>query len=387
MPERVLMVDDEPMLIAAYRRTLGRQLLVDTAESAQEALELLGTRGPYAVVVSDFQMPRMDGVTFLSIVGQRWPNTTRIMLTGQADLEVAVQAVNEGHVFRFLTKPCQPVPLLRAVEAGIRQYQLVTAEHELLHSTLTGSIKVLADVLSIASPAAFGRASRACRLARQLVEESSGDESWAVGIAAMLSQLGCIGLPQETVEKVSRGQPLTSEEEAAYGAHPALGSELIGRIPRLEKVAEAIALQMARFDGKGAPAGQRCGAALPIGARILRVVLDYDALSCAGLSSQDALHELKRRGEGAHDPEIVARLAEVVGARDEEVFRWVTLDEMETGMVLADGLESDTGALLLAAGQEVTPAVKAVLRSFVRRGRIEGPFRVTLPSLSTGTPE
>jgi DNA-binding NtrC family response regulator len=124
---RILIVDDEDLILDALRRQLHSCFNVATATGAKEAINLIMSQGPYAVVVSDLRMPAMDGVTLLYLIRQIAPNTVRILLTGKADLEAATLAVNMGNVFRFLTKPCPTKTLLRALNAAVEQYEITTA--------------------------------------------------------------------------------------------------------------------------------------------------------------------------------------------------------------------------------------------------------------------
>lgn len=133
MDERILLVDDEPKLLAAYSRNLQGSFEVFTAHSAAEGLELLQKNAPFAVVVADYRMPEMDGIQFLSQAYLLAPDTIRIMLTGYADLQCAMDAVNEGNVFRFLTKPTSPQELGNLILEGIREYRLITIKREFSH--------------------------------------------------------------------------------------------------------------------------------------------------------------------------------------------------------------------------------------------------------------
>ena len=157
MNEKILFVDDDANLLAACERNFRRQFQIETAEGGEAGLQKIAERGPFAVVVSDRQMPRMDGIQFLSLVKERAPDTVRIMLTGNADLEGAIKVVNEGNIFRFLTKPCAHEILGKAVADGLTQFRLITAEKELLNKTLSGSIKLLTDILTMMEPRSFGR--------------------------------------------------------------------------------------------------------------------------------------------------------------------------------------------------------------------------------------
>ena len=122
--EKILLVDDEVNILDALKRQLHNQFHLLTASSGQEGLTVLRTLGPFAVVVSDCKMPGMDGIQFLSLVRKIAPSTIRMMLTGNDDLETAVQAVNQGEIFRFLTKPCPPETFKKVLEDGLKQYQI-----------------------------------------------------------------------------------------------------------------------------------------------------------------------------------------------------------------------------------------------------------------------
>jgi len=122
--ERILLVDDEPKILSALQRNLGNRFHLVLAAGAEEGLRAITGSGPYAVVVSDFKMPGMDGVEFLSRVKAVSPETIRIMLTGQASLDNAVAAVNQANIFRLLSKPCPPIVLSRAIDAALAQHRL-----------------------------------------------------------------------------------------------------------------------------------------------------------------------------------------------------------------------------------------------------------------------
>ena len=265
MSDKILFVDDDSNLLASFQRQLRNQFTVDISPDGQQGLESITHQGPYATIVSDFRMPGMDGVQFLSRAREVAPDSVRMLLTGYADVQTAIEAVNEGNIFRLLTKPCPPDTLTKALTAGIKQYQLVTAERELLEKTLSGSIKVLSEVLSLVNPEAFGRAARITRYVRQIASKMGLSEVWQFETAAMLSQIGCIILQEETLKKIYRGVELTKEEEQLFNMHPSIASDLIAKIPRMEKIAEIIAYQEKHFDGSGIPHGFSPGRANSLG--------------------------------------------------------------------------------------------------------------------------
>lgn len=134
MKERILCVDDESSALDGYQRILHRQFEVNTAVSGEQGLAILERRGPYSVVISDMRMPGMNGAEFLARVRQKAPETVRMLLTGYSDMKSAIDAVNRGHIFQFLTKPCEKDVLVAAINSGVAQYQVQMAEKELVRN-------------------------------------------------------------------------------------------------------------------------------------------------------------------------------------------------------------------------------------------------------------
>jgi DNA-binding NtrC family response regulator len=141
----------------------------------------------YALIISDMRMPVMSGSVFLREARRVAPDATRILLTGHADLDTAVSAVNDAQLFRFLTKPCTSEALMRACAAGVGQHRLRTAERVLLEQTLKGSVRALADVLALASPAAFGRSRRVSQIVERFVQTLELKDSWEIEVSALLA--------------------------------------------------------------------------------------------------------------------------------------------------------------------------------------------------------
>ena len=132
MAEKILLVDDDSNVLDGYRRSLNKEFLMETAEGGTQALAMAAEKGPYAVVISDMRMPEMDGIQLLSRIKAIAPDTIRVMLTGNADMDTAINAINEGSIFRFLNKPCSREIMARTITAALVQYRLVTAEKQLL---------------------------------------------------------------------------------------------------------------------------------------------------------------------------------------------------------------------------------------------------------------
>ncbi|MFH1810620.1 MAG: HD domain-containing phosphohydrolase [Pseudomonadota bacterium] len=364
----ILCVDDEPELLAGLGLHLRRHYTLSTATSGAQGLQLLTEQGPYAVVMSDMRMPGMNGAEFLAAVRQRAPETVRMLLTGHADMESAISAVNEGQIFRFLTKPCPPASVLAAFEAAHRQYQLVTAEKVLLEQTLHGSIQALSAVLALSNPVVFGRASRIKKSAAALVRALGLADAWQIEVAAMLSPLGTIILPAETLEKHLAGQPLTVDEQAMVERMPAVVEDLLAHIPRLEEVRAILAdLSLARA-GKL----EVCE-----GAAVLAIAADFDDLESRGQSAPRALDALQERAR-FYRPELLARFVQVQRAAQAGKVRQIEVSGLKVGQVLAQEVRSTGGVLLVARGFEITPGVVERLKNF-RGGSIAQPLHVIDP--------
>ncbi len=379
MSARILCVDDDANILDAYKRGLRKQFQIETALGGEQALGMLDPQSPYAVIVSDMRMPGMDGVQLLATMKKRAPESVRIMLTGNSDQQTAMEAVNEGSIFRFLTKPCPPDKLAKALTAGIEQYRLVTAEKELLGKTLRGSIKVLNDVLSLTNPTAFGYASRSRRLVGQLCKELNVERAWEVEVAAMLSQLGCVTIPPDTLEKIYHCRTLTPAESEIFESHPAAGRDLVVNIPRLEGVAQIIAYQQKRFDGTGPPVDSVAGTEIPLGARVLKVALDYNALKWTGLTEINVTVELRQRS-GWYDPDILKALETVIGFEETFEIQEVKLKDLTASMTLAEDVTTEDGVILVGKGQDVTSSVCQRLKNFARKRKISEPIRVLVRS-------
>lgn len=376
---RVLYVDDDANLLASIARHQRKHFDLVTVGSGAEALVLLQTEGPFAVVVSDLRMPGMDGIDLLQRMARISPDTTRIMLTGNADLEAAMRAVNDGHIFRFLTKPCAPDTLRSVIQSGEEMHRLVRAERELLEQTLRGAIDVLTEILGLVNPSAFGRASRVRKYASQLAEALGLRHRWQVEVAAMLSQIGCVTVPPKVVEKIGMGRSLDAAEQRMLRAHPEVGGRLLRGIPRLEEVSEMVRHQMLRFDGGGSREGIPTGAAIPIGARILKLALDLDDLVSRGHLKFEALDVLKGR-PGTYDPELIEVLSQLEDFDRVDVTKSIPVHDLREGMVVADDIRTPNGLLLVSAGQPVTIALIRRLTNWAdsSEGTLRDSIRVTV---------
>ncbi len=376
---RILLVDDDPNILASYKRYHGRYFALETAQGGAEGLKCMQEKGPYAVVVSDLRMPHMDGIQFLAEARTRAPDTVRIMLTGHADLNAAIQIVNEGYIFRFLTKPCPPEAFAQALRDGLEQYRLVVAERELLNNTLKGSIKVLVDIITMLRPEAMSRAIRIRKYAVRIAARVGIKHLWQMDVAALLSQIGCVMVAPEILKKRAEARVLTAEEQQAFVKHLEIGKALLANIPRLEQVAEGIAYQEKHFDGGGLPPDTRRGKDIPFIARVLKVLLDFDDAVSVGKGDREALEVLRAR-RGQYDPDVLAALhAELLEADAGYIVKEISASEVTTGMVLAEDLRTRTNLLLLPRRHEISEPLRVAIQNFALNRNLVEPIRILHP--------
>jgi CheY-like chemotaxis protein len=373
MAETILLVDDDSNILDGYRRTLRREFQIETAMGGEQALKLVAETGPYAVVVSDMRMPGMDGIQLLSRVKAQSPNTIRVMLTGNADMDTAVDAINEGNIFRFLNKPCSKEMMAKTLTAALVQYRLITAENQLLEETLSGSIQVLTEVLSLVNPAAFGRAERARRYIHHIVIAMKLGNPWQYEVAAMMSQLGCVTLAPETIEAVYSGEKLSANEQAQYDAHPSVAYGLLSKIPRLEPIAWMIEHQNRPFREIDDRADMR------LGAEILRLTLAYEQLIHKGRSRIEAAHLLASQNK-QFSPEFFDALVTLDPNAEEGEIQKCRIELLLPGMIIQEEVRTVERELLVSKGQQVTLPLILKLKNLRARHVIAAEVTVSLPT-------
>ncbi|HWW21723.1 MAG TPA: response regulator [Steroidobacteraceae bacterium] len=379
MAEAVLFVDDEPHLLDGIARSLRQHFSIHTATSGAAGLRLLQSAGPFAVVVSDMRMPEMDGVQFLSKVAALAPDTVRVILTGQADLAQTIAAVNEGHIFRFLNKPCTTQFLQGAVENAIAQHRLITAEKVLLEQTLTGAVNMLLEILSAILPSAHGRARRLQRYIVALARALALPVDWQWPLAASVSQVGCISIPKDILAKVEAEQPLSDDEQRLFDSHPRMAGKMLEAIPRLEGVAAIVTAQNMPLSQAETFARLSQLDARTAGRILLRAVIEYDRYVVEGHSAAAAAQAVRASAAGL-PAEVLETLPGMPIARREYILRSVRLIDLAPGMLLDEALVTLKGVCLVPAGHEVTPTLLQRLCGIDAGLQVREPFRVQVPT-------
>jgi len=412
----ILLVDDEPKVLRLEARIFaGSGYHILTATNGPEALALMESQ-PVSLIISDHKMPGMTGVELLSEARRRGYDCARILLTGYADVEATLAAINEGWVHRFLTKPFDDEQLLRTVEEVLERFGLMrenrrlseltarqneellklnadldrrvkerTAELEALYVRvkrgILGSVQMFSTMLENYNEALGGHAERVASLARDLaarlgLEEEQLEE---VEIAARLHDVGLVCLPEHIAKatELDLGR-LSEQDRVLFRHHPEYGQQIVGCHEQFTEIGQIIRAHHERYDGYGYP-DRLQGEAIPLGARIIALASQYDrvAVRVGEKNSWGDLRERRRqetiqylraqRGSGL-DPHLTQAFLEMLGERREQgrATVEVKLTDLRVGMILAAGISSGSGMLIIGPGTALQPFHLVRLESFNR---------------------
>jgi len=375
MNETILIVDDEPNIISGLVRELNSFQFsnVISAASGNEALGLLRSNPNVAVIVSDYRMPGLDGISFLLEAQEICPDATRMILTGVADLEMATNAINLGQIFRLLLKPCKTDDFINSINAAVRQYELVTGERELLQKTLKGSVKILTDLLSAINPDSFLQSTRISSLARSFANALGLPNAWELELAGALCRIGCVTIPPEVLDLWMQGKYLDPAQQRMIESVSKIGNHLLRNIPRLEKIAEGILYQSTPFQNETSSSNEPKGKDIPLIGRILKIVIDYDRFYLTNPNMKSVINRMQiQRNE--YDPDLLDLfINKVITDREngtskigkpESQLIEVNHSDVKNGMTIMANVFDNKGRLLIGAGTYVTDIIKLRLENY-----------------------
>ncbi len=348
-------------------------------EGGAEALEWIEQNGLPEVVITDQFMRGMDGLELLRLLRERHPDVVRVLLTGHADLELALSSVNEGQVFQIALKGWDRDRLVRTAEAALRHAELLRTEREVIQKTLAGAVSALGEALALANPVALGHTLRVARKVDALAERLSAPRPWEISMATQLSQLGTVHIPAGVLERALLERELKDWEVELYAGAPQRAVDILKDLPRLDGVRQIIRWQHARFDGRtrGAPKGD----AIPLGARILHVAVAADRLEMQGNSPEAAFSTMMQR-RGIYDPEILEVLRNVLEeARVPQGFvrKTVRMTKLVKGMVFAEDVYTEKGLLLTSKGTSASAGLIERIRGFALAHGIQEEVEMYVP--------
>ena len=361
MTTKILFVDDEAKLLSAIERRMSVEYDIVTALSGSQGLDAIREEGPFAVIVTDMRMPIMDGVEFVKNARAIAPDSIYMMLTGNQDQATASRAVNEGHIFRFLNKPCHSEDLKRALNVALRQHKLLTGEKELLHKTFCGAVEVLVDILETPYSTLFTHSAAIREIVEELRVSLGVNDHWEVKLAAKLSLLGFTLMAEADRQRFEQFFSYDSESQELMKQGFHLGGKLIEKIPRLQAVAKIIHGQAdLDFEREGLedPASLKM---VDSGRLLLRLALEIDRLASKGITFEDGVREIQKLFTSKS-----SRLQEAIAYAWPSLEKLPTMEisskELEVGMVLSSDVTSAGGAVLVRKGRRLTPTIVEKLR-------------------------
>jgi response regulator RpfG family c-di-GMP phosphodiesterase len=397
----LLFVDDERNILSALNRLFRPQgYRIFTAEGGPAALQIM-ERQAIDLVISDMRMPGMDGAQLLAHIAERWPDTTRMLLTGYADIQSTVSAINHGHIYRYISKPWDDNDIKLNVATAIEQKKLVEEKrrlealtkqqnaelhalneqletkvrqrteqlqhaHQNLIDSYHASLHVFSGLIELREGRAPGHAKRVAERCAQLARHLQLTEAFTQTLynAALLHDIGTLGfdsaLPQKSFES------LTLSERSEYIKHPDIAAALLMHMEPLHEAVPIIKAHREHWDGSGYPEGLK-DQEIPLGARILCLINDYDKLQLGLLTKQTMtpLHArtfLERNKRRRYDPQLVdAFLALPEPDHFPKLGLAVSVLQLREGMVLSRELTTPDGILLLAKGAIINARVISTL--------------------------
>jgi len=365
---RVMCVDDEPLVIEGVRQYLARAFDFEGFTDPLQALARIKSQ-PFEVIISDMRMPQMDGARFLEAVAQVHPDSARILLTGQADLEAAADAVNRGRIHRFLTKPCPPPQLISAVREGVDSAANKTLERNLLEQTLKGSLQVMLSSVAHFQPEVFGHAQRVARVAQTVFGAMDLPFGWAEDIAANVWPLGAMGFPLEVVRERLAQEDIVRHLDFVRGL-PARAAKQLAPIPRLGPVTEIL---VGMYNGERAEFFGN-----EIVTSVMRGCLELSLHLSSG--TEPAMAVAAAAECVPHDVKVAMEKA--MGCIASIPVMPVRSDQLEPGMRLARDVKTTNGVLLMCAGMALDATHIERLASYVD-GDLRGQIFVEKPTVDT----
>lgn len=350
---KVLIIDDDQNILHGYRRMLGRRYQIEIADGPREGLHKALSDNEYAVIVCDLHMPKIDGLRLMMKVRELSPHTVRILLTGSLDHTNALDAINDGTVFRYLTKPCRIEVLSRCIDEALALYRQTLWAEQVRSKTLVGLVRLMSELFAVHEPQLCGSVPRVHAIVSQIARRLDLKDVWEFELAALLSQLGLWGLPPALRTCLAQGLELKAAHEDMFSQHPQRAATYLEGLEHLGDTPKMISHSTRPLTEIGSGYLQDAPRWV-VGAQLIKLASDFERERNIHGNAQTALQILAHKASD-YFSDMLQCLTEIVS---EECASKTALafDKLKAGMILAEDLVSRQGQVLITRGQVVTPA-------------------------------
>ena len=388
---RLLYVDDEESLLSAFNSLMRKEdMEIHTHQDPLHIEKNLKEVGPFAVVFSDQRMPGLDGVGVLECVSHLHPSTVRVMVTGFANHEDTLRAINIGGISYHISKPWKDEELRGLARDSINRYNLVEENrflvdelsaanknlHELLEGTVSQTVRLLGDMVGYVNPQGAALSSRIRELGEafiKLMPDIDPQEPWNIRRAFALSFLGLAVLPPWIQISLNKQGLKALTRFPVAKNHHLVAAELLKDIPRFGEVARILCLQEKNFDGSGEPAGETIsGLQIPVGARLLHILIDLERLTTDRFKGRQVLEWMSTQ-EGKYDSTMIGVVLHGATYRAAtETDLEVGIADLQPAMIILADVVSKSGQCLFWKGAALSATSISVLRQWHSKDPVEG---------------
>ncbi|WP_404309005.1 response regulator [Neorhodopirellula lusitana] len=377
MAKKILFVDDDPILLGILsdtaRKHLDGDFEVQTAEGGRSAIEIANSLGPFSVVLVDMQMPNLNGIETIGHLRTNMPQAIFVMLTANLELGTAIQAVNEGKVFKFLAKPCQPNEIISTIMAAQAEHASLVSAKDLLSGTIAGTLDLMTDLIEMPDGRHIDTA-RLLESTNALAAKMSIDLGWEERIAARVFLVGIAMLSPSEAERFENLEPCSDGHKELLTKVCMNSAGLLKKIPRFNWIVDLLRL-VPKAD-KYREAGSRA----EVSALLLRVVFYWNHLTMKGMRVEDALASICSTIPNL-PRDLIRAIESLNDNRDALCVKTLAIPELKAGMIPYESISNGLGCTVVRAGRRLTPKMIENLRT--DREISQQQTRIVISSIST----
>jgi response regulator RpfG family c-di-GMP phosphodiesterase len=394
---KVLYVDDETNLLSAFTSLMRREgYQIHTLSDSTMIRTALEKDGPFALAISDQRMPGLDGVGVLTLVKEKHPETVRVLLTGFASQDDTQRAINESGIARYMNKPWNDEALKQLVTECVQHFNMAAENKyligqiarqnvrlaEMLDGTVGQSIRLLSNLLLYINPQAANQTEQIRKLGNAILNmlpTLSRDERWDMDRGFDLFNIGIAMLPPLIQVSLNKDGLQAMDRFPVASNHHLVAADLIEGIPRFEKVAAIIRYQKKNYDGSGRPEKEFvAGKDIPLGSRLLHILLDLEKLSTDHFRGKDVLRGMLKR-RGIYDAALIdVMLHGITGPKQPRREESLSVFHLAAGMLMAEDIRTKSGQVLLQKSTVLTDASVKILQQWNGYDHILEPIRVII---------